>query len=272
MDLAPGMSRVGLALAGLLTLFACAGAPSVKEQPKAAAEDTTGQVLASEAQAIASRFPKLAGHYDGTRLDSIPDSTFLPKRLAAAELATAFPTVRFYKCLAARIPPEVHGFEIPRRPYLIAVTADTSYDMTLEFNRLLFATGHLLTDSNIVTMAKAYVVLDAVIDAKRDTADPLGIPPVAVLDAKKLDRATVDGGTYDVYVKAKVGDEVEEHYIESRFGQFRSIYMKNPHLEEDMKKPPGLCGTIVVLGYAPEFPILVDPKSGEVLPGFPGTQ
>jgi len=61
MDMAPGMSRVGLALAGLLTLFACAGAPPVKEQPKAAAEDTTGQVLASEAQAIASRFPKL-GH------------------------------------------------------------------------------------------------------------------------------------------------------------------------------------------------------------------
>jgi hypothetical protein len=44
MDLAPGMSRVGLALAGLLTLLACAGAPSVKERTKAAAEDTTGQV------------------------------------------------------------------------------------------------------------------------------------------------------------------------------------------------------------------------------------
>jgi|GEM_PF-4806934 len=41
------MSRVGVALAGLLTLFACAGAPSVKEQPKAAAEETTGQVPAS---------------------------------------------------------------------------------------------------------------------------------------------------------------------------------------------------------------------------------
>ena len=44
MDLAPGMNRVGLALAGLLTLFACAGAPPVKEQPKAA-KVTPGQVL-----------------------------------------------------------------------------------------------------------------------------------------------------------------------------------------------------------------------------------
>ena len=272
MDLAPGMSRVGVALTGLLTLLACAGAPSVKEQPKAAAEDTTGLDPASEAQAIAGRFPKLARHYDGTKIDSLPDSHFRLKRLAATELAEAFPTVRFYKVLRARIPPEVDGFEVPPEPYLIAVTADTFYHMSFEFNRLLSATGLLLTDSNIVKMAKAYVALDAVVDAKRDTADPLGIPPIAVQDARKLDRATVDGGTYDVYVKVKVGDEVQEHYLESRFGQIRSAYMKNPHLEEDRKKPPGLCGTILVVGYAPDFPLLVNPRTGEVLPGFPGTQ
>ncbi|MCX6844379.1 MAG: hypothetical protein NTX53_19125, partial [candidate division WOR-3 bacterium] len=136
-----------------------AGAPPVKEQPKAAAEDTTGQVLASEAQAIASRFPKLAMYYDGKKIDSIPDSLFRLKRLAAAELAEAFPTVRFYKGLTARIPPEVHGSEIPPEPYLMAVTDDTFYDMPIEFNRLLFATTLGLTDSNIVTMAKAYMTI-----------------------------------------------------------------------------------------------------------------
>lgn len=52
MDLAPGMSRVRVTLAGLLTLLACAGTPRVKEQPKAAAEDTTGQVPASLSVAV----------------------------------------------------------------------------------------------------------------------------------------------------------------------------------------------------------------------------
>ena len=191
-------------------------------------------------------------YYDGKKIDSIPDSLFRLKRLAAAELAEAFPTVRFYKGLTARIPPEVHGFEIPPEPYLMAVTDDTFYDMPIEFNRLLFATTLGLTDSNIVTMAKAYVLLSAVAGAARDTADPFKIPSIAFLDAKKLNRAKVDGEVYDVYVKAKVGEEIQERYLQREFGQFRYAYMKNPYLEKDTNKPAELCGSIVVIGYIPE--------------------
>jgi hypothetical protein len=274
MSMAPGVGSPALALVGLLTHLAYSPSPPpAKAQPRAAAvEDTTKLDAAREAQDIARRFPKLARHYHGKMLDPVPDSLFRVKRLEATELAEAFPAVRFYKYLSPRIPPEVYGFEVPTGPRLMAVTADTFYDMSLEFNRLLFATGSLLNDSNTIKMAKAFVMLATVLDGKRDAADPLGIPGVVILDAKDIKRTAVDGDTYDVYVKARVGDEVQERYFEKRFSQFRSIYMKNPHLEEDMKKPPGLNGSVLVIGYFPDFPLLVNPRSGEFLPGFPGTQ
>ncbi|MCX6844380.1 MAG: hypothetical protein NTX53_19130 [candidate division WOR-3 bacterium] len=95
---------------------------------------------------------------------------------------------------------------------------------------------------------KAYVVLSAVAGAARDTADPFKIPSIAFLDAKKLNRAKVDGEVYDVYVKVKVGEEIQERYLQREFGQFRYAYMKNPYLEKDMNKPAELCGSIVVIG------------------------
>jgi hypothetical protein len=146
----------------------------------------------------------------------------------------------------------------------MAITDDTSYRMPWEFNRLLFATGRGVTDSNMVKMAEAYVVLSAVAGAAQGTVEPLSIPPIAILDAKELKREVVDMDTYDVYVKMKVGEEVQERYVKTRFSQIQSVYMKNPHLEEDMKKPPGLQGTILVMGYEPECPFLVgtDPERG----------
>jgi hypothetical protein len=265
MELAQRVSRVWLGSAGLVVVLACSSAsPGAKAQAKAGVRDTSGSVPvsetksdsvppspfrpctvsvapapASEVQDVLHRFPKLAKYNDGKEIDSIPDRLFRLNRLVGTDLAEAFPTVRFYNVLSARTPPEVNGCEVPPEPYLIAVTADTFYDMYIEFNRLLFATGSLLTDSNIVKTARACVTLDAIVCADRDSEDPLRVPQIVILDAREIKRTVVDGFTYDVYVKTRVGDEVQERYIENRFRQFRSIYMKNPHLEEDMKGKSG---------------------------------
>jgi hypothetical protein len=270
MDLAPGMSRVGLTLAGLLVLLTFCSAPQpMKQQIKAAASESTGR-----AQDTLSRFTKLSRYGDdGSEIESIGDGQCRLLPIASAELLEAFPQVRFYQYIPARILQWDHRYEPPPSRYMIAVTGDTFYLMPMEFNRLLFATGQLLTDSNIVTMAKAYVMFAAIIFAERDTADPFGIPPITMLDAKKLDRATVDGiGPYDVYVKAAVDQEVQERYLDQRYRQFRSMYLANPDFEKDMQEQDGLCGTITVLGSIPDFLFLVDPNSGKMLPEFPGSQ
>ena len=258
MNLAQRVSRVGLVLAGLLTLSACAKAPGVKERSKVAIEDTTGLDPASEAQAIAGRFPKLAMYYDGKKIDSIPANLLRLNQVAAAELEEAFPDVRFYRGLSARIPRHAPSGEHPPEPHLMAVTGDTFFLMPFEFNRLLFATGRRLSDSNIAAMAKAYVLLQVVDDAARDTTNSSGIPPITILDAKRTREMLVLPCTSEVYVKVKVGEEVQEWYIENWRGQFRSVMMKNPHIEEDGKRPPGLNGNIRVLGYIldPPMPIL----------------
>jgi hypothetical protein len=246
----------------------------MKQQIKTAASESTGRAPVQQTLDTLSRFTKLSRYGDnGSEIESIGDDQCRLLPIASAELLEAFPQVRFYQRIPARILQWDHRYEPPPSRGMIAVTGDTFYLMPMEFNRLLFATGQLLTDSNTVKMAKAYVVFAAIIDTKRDTADPFGIPPITMLDAKKLDRAKVDGiGPYDVYVKAAVDQKVQERYLEQRYRQFRSIYLKNPDSEEDMKEQDGLCGTITVLGSIPDHPLLVDPKSGKMLPGFPGSQ
>jgi hypothetical protein len=269
------MNSAGLALAGLLLhLTFCSAPQPMKQQAKAAAMDSTGRAPVKQTLDTLSRFTKLSRYGDdGSEIESIGDGQCRLLPIASAELLAAFPQIRFYQCIPTRARLRDHRSEVSHGRYMIAVTGDTFYLMPMEFNRLLFATGQLLTDSNTVTMAKAYVVFAAIIFTKRDTADPFGIPPITMLDAKKLDRATVDGiGPYDVYVKAAVDQEVQERYLEQRYRQFRSIYLKNPDFEEDMQEQDGLCGTITVLGSIPDLPPLVDPKSGKTLPGFPGSQ
>jgi hypothetical protein len=269
------MNCAGLALAGLLVhITSCSAPQPVKQQLKAAARDSTGQAPVELTLDTLSHFTKLSRYGDdGSEIESIGDGQCRLLPVASAELLEAFPQIRFYQCIPTRARPRDRRAEVSHGRHMIAVTGDTFYLMPLEFNRLLFATGQLLTDSNAVTMAKAYVVFAAIIIAERDTADPFGIPPITMLDAKKLDRAAVDGiGPYDVYVKAAVDQEVQERYFEQRYREFRSIYLKNPDFEEDMKEQDGLCGTITVLGYIPDLLLLVDPKSGKMLPGFPGMQ
>jgi hypothetical protein len=272
---APGPGKAGLVLAGLLALFACSS-PSQRtaQETKAAALESTSQAPAEQVLDTLFHFAKLSRYADnGRELDSIVESRFRLLPIASPGLREAFPRVRFYQCSRVRSRQRDVWDELHYGRRMIAATGDTFYEIPLEFNRLLFATGQLLTDSNIVMVAKAYVVFAAIISLNRYDADPLAIPPITTLDATRLDRVKVDSsGPHDAYVKIRIGDEVQEYYIEERYGQVRSAYMKNPHLEEDMKKPPGLNGTITVLGYAPQHPILFDPKTGKMLPGFPGLQ
>jgi hypothetical protein len=225
------------------------------EQPRAAVVESIGQFPDSEAHAILRQFPGLRRRYHGRKTDAGPDSVFRLGRVAAAELKEALPGVRFYRGVRAPSPPGLHG----SGDYLLAVTRDSFYDMPHEFNRLLFATGRRLTDSNVVAMAKAFVLLYAVIEAAHDTADSSGMPPVAILNAKRIRagdaRAPDSSG---VFVEFMVGREVRELWVGDQDGQFRSLVEMNLHIEEDRKKPPGLCGTIEVLGYIiqPPWPVL----------------
>jgi hypothetical protein len=271
-DSSPGVGMAGLVLAGLLALFACSPAPQrTAPETKRAASESTGQAPTDLMLDTLAHFAKLSRYGDtGSELESISESQCHLLPIASMELREAFPRVQFYQYIHARTLQQDHWSQLAESRNMIAVTGDTYYLMPMEFNRLLFATGQLLTDSNIAMLAKAYVVFAAIISLGRNSADPSAIPPIAILDAKRLDRVTVDSsGPYDAYVKIRIGNEVQEHYIERRYGQVRSAYMKNPHLEEDMKKPPGLNGTILVLGYMPDHPALVNPKTGKMLLGFP---
>lgn len=284
MELVQRMSHVWLASAGLLVVLACSSAPPrAKAQAGAKVKDTSGPVSVSETkvdsiparpfrpsmvsvapaptsevQDMLDRFPKLARYHDGEKIDSIPANLFRLNRVAAAELKEAFPGVRFYRGLSARIPRHAPFGEHPPEPYLMAVTDDTFFLMPFEFNRLLFAAGRRLNNSSIAAMARAYVLLYVIDNAARDTANSSDIPPITILDTKRTRERLVLPCTSEVYVKVKVGEEVQEWYLENWRGQFRSVVMKNPHLEEDRKRPPGLSGTIEVLGYIldPPMPVL----------------
>jgi len=208
-------------------------------------------VSASEVQAVLRRFPRLAGYHSEKEVDSAAASRFQVSRVSAAELKQSFPGVQFYRDLSGPV---------------LAVSDDTWYSMPLQFNRLLFATGPGVNDSSMLRLAEAYVILSTVAGAEDDATDPLHIPPIAILDARELQREFVGMDTYDVYVKMRVGEEVQERYVKTQSGQVQSVYMKNPHLEEDMRRPPelDLCGTILALGYLPEHPDLVDTGSGSL--------
>ena len=182
-QLAAGEAQAALQLPSPSACSSALGPADV--EPMAAVVDSIGQVPASEIQAILQRFPRLRSQYHGSMVDSTPGSVSRLGRVVAAELMQTFPGVRFYRGVRARIPPDVHGVETPPMPYLTAVTDDTFFDMPFEFNRLLFATGRRLNDSNVVAMAKAFVLLYAVSDAAHDTASSSGMPPITILDAQR---------------------------------------------------------------------------------------
>lgn len=268
------MSHGWLASAGLVVVLACSSAPPrAKAQARAEVRDTSGPVPvsetkadsipaspflpsrvsvapapASEVQVLLHRLPRLAGYRSGDEVDSTVASRFRINRVSVAELKQAFPGVRFYLDLSGA----VAGHD------LLAIIRDSFYDMPHEFNLLLFATRRRLNDSNVVAMAKAFVLLYAVSDAAHDTASSSGMPPITILDAQRTH--TIDALNPDssgVCVKFKVGREVRELCVGDWRGQFRSVVERNLHLEEDRKKPPGLCGTIEVLGYILDSPIEV---------------
>jgi hypothetical protein len=278
MELAQRMNRAWLASAGLVVLLACSSAPPrAKAQARAEAKDTSGPVPvneakvdsipaspflpspvsiapapASEVQALLHRFPPLAGYRNGDEVDSTAASRFRINRVSVAELKQAFPGVRFYLDLSGT----VAGHD------LMAITRDSFYDMPFEFNLLLFATRRRLNDSNVVAMAKAFVLLSAVSDAAHDTASSSGMPPITILDARRTHAPDVmNPNSSGVCVKFKVGGEVRELCAGDWRGQFRSVVERNLHLEEDRKRPSGLDGTIEVLSYILDPPIEASEES-----------
>jgi hypothetical protein len=280
-SMGPRVNQWLSALAGLSVLLACSPAPApLEEHPKPAVEARTalpsrsagfarieeqarpavvesiGQAPDAEAQAILQEFPALRRRYRGEKTDDGPVGVFRLGRVAAAELKAAFPGVRFYRGVHAQNPPGVYG----SRFYLLAVTRDSFYDMPDGFNLLLFATGRRLTDSNVVAMARAFVLLYAV-----GTADSAGMLPIAILNAKRAlasDSPGVAPDSSGVFVRFSVGCEVRELWVGDRHGQFRSLVETNLHIDEDRKKPGGLDGTIEVIGYilSPPWPALEEPR------------
>jgi hypothetical protein len=205
---------VGAALIGLLVVSAISMAVASGSKPPKEQQTTVSlrRISGSEVMDILRTFPGMVPTYMAHKKN---DTEYLTMAFQFSEVTTPalnrlFPNARFHKGLGID--------ESPASPYLMAVVGDKRSIMPGGFNRLLVDNGLQVTDENITELAKAFVVL-AVGDQE---AGLLSYPQITFLDGKKI-KQVISGISYDAKLKVKVGEQAEEWYFDTKYGQFGVI-------------------------------------------------
>jgi len=187
----------------------------------------------SEVMDILGRFPGLIPEWMAWAKN---DTSYLVSVFEFSEVTTpllrgVFPTVRFYKGRGAEVAK-------PPIPYLMAAVGDKYCLMPGGFNRLLADVGLKVRDKNIMTLAKAFVVLAVgsravfdnplvnLVQGRPGGDELLAFPDVTFGEGRKI--AEVRGGTtYDARLKVKVDGREEEWWFDVKYGQFALVSRGN---------------------------------------------
>ncbi len=219
----------GVALIGLLVVAAISMAAGSGRKPPKEVQSAVSlrRITASEVTDIIRRFPGIVPSYiDPRKYDSEHLARlFRFSEVTAGTLSDVFPAARFYKGL---------DFNRPPIPYLMAVVGD-KYCLPPEgFNRLLSYVGLEVNDKNILSLAKAFVVLAvgsrAVFDSplmdlaqgKPGGDELLAFPDVTFGEGKGISELR-SGATYDARLKVKVDGRDEEWWFDVKYGQFALV-------------------------------------------------
>jgi hypothetical protein len=202
----------GVALLGLLLVVTISVAAASGRRPAEEVKVSMRRVSTSEAMDILRMFPDMVPDYLASKKN---DAEYMAGMFGFVEVTVApltrvFPAVRFYRG---------RDFESrPTNPYMMAIAGDKGYGV-YKFNQLLFDNGLDVTDKNMVELAEVFVVL-AAIDENRS------LPEIAFLSAK-MTSERINGMTYDVKLRVKTGEKVEEWYFDARGGQFALVLRGN---------------------------------------------
>ena len=147
-------------------------------------------------------------------------------------LNSIYPNVRFFKGIYTGI--------LSKEPfvYLMAVKGDDCYYMPDEFNRLFQKSGIKISNRNIMSLAKAIVmlVLGSEPAAGLEGAvekELVVFPQITFLEGKRI-KEVIKGIAYTVKLKMKVNEQIEDWFFNISWGQFVIISRGDP--KESTKK------------------------------------
>jgi hypothetical protein len=263
-----GSKNVGVALIGLLVVaaFSVAAGSGRKPAKELGATASLRRLSASEVADIIRRFPGIVPSYiDPRKYDTEQLARiFHFSEVTAGTLSDVFPAAQFYKGL---------DFNRPPIPYLMAVVGD-KYCMPPEgFNRLLSYEGMKVNDKNILSLAKAFVVL--AVGSRKVFGDPwmallqgrpggdelLAFQQVTFGESQRISELR-GGATYDAKLKVKVDGREEEWWFDVKYGQFALVSRGNDNglILQYYPKIIEPVQTQGRLGSAPKIVILSDPN------------
>jgi hypothetical protein len=221
-----GRSSAFLLLVAAISVAAGSGRKPAKELGATA---SLRRISSSEVMDLLGRFPDIIPSYFAWARN---DTSYLVDLFQFSEVTTpllrdVFPSVRFFKGRGAEVAK-------PPIPYLMAVVGD-KYCLPPEgFNRLLSYVGLEVNDKNILSLAKAFVVLAvgsrAVFDSplmdlaqgKPGGDELLAFPDVTFGEGKRISELR-SGATYDARLKVKVDGRDEEWWFDVKYGQFALV-------------------------------------------------
>ncbi|MDH5185548.1 MAG: hypothetical protein OEZ20_07595 [candidate division WOR-3 bacterium] len=147
-------------------------------------------------------------------------------------LNNLYSNARFYKGLYAGT--------LSKEPfvYLMVVTDDDCYYMPQEFNRLLDKKGLKLNDRNIISLAKAFVIMALGNEAVTGLEgvlekELLSFPQITFLEGKRV-KEVINRIAYMVKLKVKINEQIEDWFFNVSYGQFVVISRGDP--KEPIKK------------------------------------
>ena len=167
------------------------------------------RLSSSEVMTIFDKYPEtVSGEPAHPRGSEVLASLYPLSEVTAAPLKRAFPNVRFFKELDTEMAPPF--------PYVMAIAGRKRYPMPCGLNQLLVDSDVRVTDSNLVEIAKAAVILALgadMVGSPRNTgyesAELLAFPKLTSLSAEMQ----VTGDSHSAKLTVRVGDSEESWYV-----------------------------------------------------------
>jgi hypothetical protein len=167
------------------------------------------QLSPSEVMDILHKFPEMVPSYLAyVKNRELLASLYPLSEVTAAPLKRAFPNVRFFKGLDTGIKPPF--------PYVMAIAGRKRYPMPGGLNHLLVDSDVRVTDTNLVDIAEAVLVLalgEDMLGNPRNTGyvstELLAFPKLTFLSAEMQ----VTGDSHSAKLRVRVGDNEESWYV-----------------------------------------------------------
>jgi hypothetical protein len=147
-------------------------------------------------------------------------------------LNNTYPNVHFYKGLYTG------AFSKVPFVYLMAVADNDCYFMLDEFNRLFLKRDVKISDRNIISLAKVFVILELASEPVTGLEmvpekELVSFPQITFLEGKRI-RNKINKIPYTVKLKVEINEQVEDWFFNVQYGQFVIISRGNP--KEPIKK------------------------------------